>query len=76
MNDNAIAKLREANLCILLCLVPRAPVLHGTEEHCIECWVVACCSLVVFFVYSVQKVSGQQILEACLRNFEGILSLP
>ena len=70
MNDNATAKLHEAKLCILFCLVPRASVLHGTRE----------CRMSVsllhdapwsFCFYSLQKVSGQQILEVC---FEWILS--
>ena len=75
MNDNAIAKLGEANLCILLCLVPRAPVLHGTEEHCMSVGLLHAAPW-LFSLYSLKKLSGQQILEACLKNFEGISSLP
>ena len=36
MNDNAIAKLGESMFCILFYLVPRAFVLHGTDEHCMS----------------------------------------
>jgi len=73
MNDNAIAKLREAKLCTLFCLVPRAPVLHGTRECCMSIWLLHATPW-SFSFYSLQKVSGQQILEACLKNFEWILS--
>jgi len=74
MNDNAIAKLHEAKLCTLFCLVPSAPVLHGTKGRCM------CVGLLhvapwLFSFYFRQNVSGQQILEACLKNFEGISSL-
>ena len=75
MNDNAITKLGEAKLCSLLCLVPRASILHGTKEHCTSV-VLSHVARRLFSFYSLQMVSGQQILEACLKNFEGILSLP
>ena len=75
MNDNAIAKLHEAKLCTLFCLVPRAPVLHGTRECCMSIWLLHATPW-SFSFYSLQKVSGQQILEVCLKNFEGISSLP
>ena len=71
MNDNALAKFGEAKFC----LVPRASVLHGTEEHCM-CVRLLHAAPWLFSLYSQQKVSGQQILEACLKNFEGISSLP
>ena len=32
-------------------------------------WVLGCCTLLLYFFYSLQKVSGQQILEACLKEF-------
>ena len=75
MNDNAIAKLHEAKLCTLFCLVPRAPVLHGTKGRCM-CVGLLHVARRLFSFYSLQKVSGQQILEACLKNFEGISTLP
>ena len=75
MNDNAITKLHEAKLCTLFCLVPRAPVLHGTKGRCMCVWLLHIARR-LFSSYFVQKVSGQQILEACLKNFEGISSLP
>ena len=75
MNDNAIAKLHEAKLCTLFDLVPRAPVLHGTRECCMSIWLLHATPW-SFSFYSLQKVSGQQILEVCLKNFEGISSLP
>ena len=68
MNDNAIAKLHEANLYILLCLVPRAPVLHGTEEHCMSVGLLHAAPW-LFSLYSLHKVSRQQILKACLKKF-------
>ena len=68
MNDNAIAKLREAKLCTLFCLVPRAPVLHGTEEHCMSVGLLHAAPW-LFSLYSLQKVSRQQILKACLKKF-------
>ena len=68
MNDNARAKLGEAKLCSLLCLVPRAPVLHGTRECCMSIWLLHATPW-SFSFYSLQKVSRQQILEACLRIF-------
>ena len=40
MNDNAIAKLHEAKLCTLFCLVPRAPILHGGRECCMSIWLL------------------------------------
>ena len=70
MNDNAIAKLREAKLCTLFCLVPRAPVLHGTRECSMSIWLLHATPW-WFSFYSLQKVSRQQILEACLRNLKG-----
>ena len=75
MNDKAIAKLGEAKFCILFYLVPRASVPHGTEEHCMSVGLLHAAPW-LFSLYSLQKVSRQQILEACLKNFEGILSLP
>ena len=75
MNANAIVKLGEAKFCTLFCLVPRAPVLHGTEEHCMSVGLLHATPW-SFSFYFLQMVSRQQILEACLRNFEGILSLP
>ena len=75
MNDKTIAKLDEAKFCILFCLVPRASVLHGTKERCMSVGLLHVARR-LFSFYSLQKVSGQQILEACLKNFEGISSLP
>ena len=75
MNANAIAKLGEAKFCILFCLVPHASVLHGTKE-CSMSVGLSHVARRLFSFYSLQKVSGQQILEACLKNFEGILFLP
>ena len=68
MNDNAIAKLREAKLCTLFCLVPRAPMLHGTRECCMSIWLLHATHWSFSFC-SLQKVSRQQILEACLKKF-------
>ena len=73
MNNNAIAKFGEAKFCILFCLVPRASVLHGTKERCMS---VGLLHVTPWWFYSLQKVSGQQIREACLKNFKRILSLP
>ena len=75
MNDNAIAKLGESMFCILFYLVPRAFVLHGTKERCMSVGLLHVAPW-LFSFYFLQNVSGQQILEACLKNFEGILSLP
>ena len=74
MNNNAIANFGEAKFCILFCLVPRTSVLHGTKECCMSVGFLHVAPW-LFSFYSLQKVSGQQILEACLKNFEGILSL-
>ena len=68
MNDNAIAKLREAKLCTLFCLVPRAPVLYRTRECCMSIWLLHATHWSFSFC-SLQKVSRQQILEACLKKF-------
>ena len=68
MNDKAIAKLGEAKFCILFCLVPRASVLHGIEEHCMNVGLLHAAPW-LFSLYSLQKLSGQQILEACLKKF-------
>ena len=68
MNKNAIAKLGEAKFWILFCLVPRAPVLHGIEEHCMSVGLLHAAPW-LFSLYSLQKLSGQQILEACLKKF-------
>ena len=68
MNDNAIAKLREAKLCTLFCLVPRASVLHGTEKHCMSVGLLHAAPW-LFSLYSLHKVSRQQILKACLKKF-------
>ena len=73
MNANAIAKLGEEKFCILFYLVPRASVLHGTKERCMS---VGLLHVTPWWFYSLQKVSGQQILEAYLKNFEGIPLLP
>ena len=73
MNDNAIAKLHEAKLCILFCLVPRASVLHGTRECRISVSLLHDAPW-SFCFYSLQKFSGQQILVVCLKNFEWIFS--
>ena len=73
MNDNAIAKLHEAKLCILFCLVPRASVLHGTRE-CLMSVSLLHDAPWSFCFYSLQKFSGQQILVVCLKNFEWIFS--
>ena len=70
MNNNAIDKLHEAKLCTLFCLVPRAPVLHGGTECCMSIWLLHATPQ-SFPFYSMQKVSGQQILEACLRCLKG-----
>ena len=70
MNNNAIDKLYEAKLCTLFCLVPRAPVLHGGRECCMNIWLLHATPQ-SFPFYSLQKVSGQQILEACLRSLKG-----
>ena len=75
MKDNAIAKLHEEKLCTLFCLFPRASILHGTKECSMSIWLLHATRR-LFSSYSLQKVSGQQILEACLKNFEGISSLP
>ena len=68
MNENAIAKLGEAKFCILFCLVPRASVPHGTEEHCMSVGLLHATPW-SFSFYFLQMVSRQQILEACLRIF-------
>ena len=68
MNDNAIAKLREAKLCTLFCLVPRAPVLYRTRECCMSIWLLHATHWSFSFC-SLQKLSRQQILEACLKKF-------
>ena len=68
MNNNAIAKLGEAKFCILFCLVPRASVLHGTKGHCMSVGLSHAAPW-LFSFYSLQKVSGQQILEAFLKKF-------
>jgi hypothetical protein len=68
MNTNAIAKLGEAKFCILFYLVPRASVLHGTKECCMRVGLLHVVPW-LFPFYSLQKVSGQQILMACLKNF-------
>ena len=73
MNDNATAKLHEAKLCILFCLVPRASVLHGTRE-CLMSVSLLHDAPWSFCFYSLQKFSGQQILVVCLKNFEWIFS--
>ena len=70
MNANAIAKLGEAKFCIFFCLVPCASVLHGTKERCMSVGLLHVAPW-LFSFYSLQKVSGQQILEACLRNLKG-----
>ena len=70
MNDKTIAKLDEAKFCILFCLVPRASVLHGTKERCMSVGLLHVAPW-LFSFYSLQKVSGQQILEACLRSLKG-----
>ena len=75
MNNNAIAKFGEVKFCILFCLVPRASVLHGTKECCMSVG-LSHVARRLFSFYFLQNVSGQQIFEACLMNFEGILSLP
>ena len=75
MNANVIAKLGEAKFCILFILVPHAFVLHGTKERCMSVGLLHVAPW-LFSFYSLQKVSGQQILEASLKNFEGISSLP
>ena len=75
MNANAIAKLGEAKFCILFRLVPHASVLHGTKERCMSVGLLHVARR-LFSFYSLQKVSRQQILESCLKNFEGISSLP
>ena len=58
MNDNAIAKLGESMFCILLYLVPRALVLHGTKERCMSVGLLHVAPW-LFSFYSLQKVSGQ-----------------
>ena len=73
MNDNAIAKLHEAKLCILFCLVLRASILHGTRECRISVSLLHDAPW-SFCFYSLQKFSGQQILVVCLKNFEWIFS--
>jgi len=75
MNNNAIAKFGEAKFCILFRLVPHASVLHGTKECCMGVGLLHVAPW-LFSFYSLQKVSGQQILEAHLKSFERILSLP
>ena len=69
MNDNATAKLHEAKLCILFCLVPRASVLHGTRE-CLMSVSLLHDAPWSFCFYSLQKFSGQQILVAHLKNLK------
>jgi len=68
MNNNAIAKFGEVKFCILFCLVPRASVLHGTKE-CSMSVGLSHVARRLFSFYSLQKVSGQQILEAFLKKF-------
>ena len=75
MNDNAITKLCEPKLCILFRLVRRASVLPGTKEHCMSVGLLHAAPW-LFSLYFLQKISGQQIPEACLGSFERISSLP
>ena len=75
MNKNAIAKLGEAKFCILFCLVPRASVLHETKECCMSVGLLHVARR-LFSFYSLQKVSGQQILEVHLKNLKGFHHLP
>ena len=67
------SSLSFVKLCILFCLVPRASVLHGTRECCMTVSLLHDAPW-SFCFYFLQKVSGQQILEVYLQNFEWILS--
>ena len=58
------------SFAFLFCLVPRASVLHGTNEHCMSVG-LSHVGPWLFSFYSMQKVSGQQILEVCLRILKG-----
>jgi len=61
MNNDARVKLyfHEAKLCICSA---------WTKEHCVEVGVMYAAPS-VFFFSSLQKVSGQQILERCMKDF-------
>ena len=56
MNDNAIAKLHEAKLCTLFCLVPRAHVLHGTRECCMSIWLRHATPWSFFFLFPAKRL--------------------
>ena len=69
LNKDARVKLyiHKAKPCILFCLAPCASVSfldYGGLFGCLGC---SCCSLVSF--HFLQKVSGQQIFEKCLKIF-------
>ena len=64
----------EAKLCTLFSLVPRASVSSRDQRALCRCW--SYCILILGYLFSsLQMVSGQQILEACMKNFVIILRL-
>ena len=76
LNKNARVKLHmhEAKLCILFSLVPRASVSSRDQRELCRCWSY-CILLLGYLFSSLQMVSGQQILEACMKNFVIVLRL-
>ena len=64
----------EAKLCILFSLVPRASVSSRDQRALCRCWSY-CILLLGYLFSSLQMVSGQQILEACMKNFVIVLRL-
>ena len=76
LNKNARVKLHmhEAKLCILFSLVSRASVSPWDQRELCRCWSY-CILLFGYLFSSLQMVSGQQILEACMKNFVIVLRL-
>ena len=76
LNKNARVKLHmdEAKSCILFSLVPRASESPRDQRALCRCWSY-CILLLGYLFSSLQMVSGQQILEACMKNFFIILRL-
>ena len=76
LNKNARVKLHmhEAKLCILFSLVPQVSVSPQDQKALCRCWSY-CILLFGYLFSSLQMVSGQQILEACMKNFVIILRL-
>ena len=64
----------EAKLCTLFSLVPRASVSSRDQRALCRCWSY-CILLLGYLFSSLQMVSGQQILEACMKNFVIVLRL-